>query len=324
MRDLIESYLDWLKAVMGRQPSTIKSYRVDLLQFTDFLAALNAPIEDPSKLTPNHITQFYQFMYTSIKPSSKRRKKASSHTRRKKASALRGFLAWLVEFHSVDQSVRDAARLPRAQDILPDVLFRAELQKLWAVVDQHMKDPSGRRDAALIVMLFDHGLRVTEALNLKLDDICPREIKGKQTYWIKLQRKGGRERFIPMTDRSAWYIKHHLDSRDVATEWVFNNFKNNRSPSLQMTRQAAWKRIQALGVEADLKDPLHPHTFRHTFVVMQMEAGTSLDVIIAFMDHRDVKSLMRYWHVQNLRLLEVTDQAPSKGLDMLGVPEKLA
>lgn len=321
MKSIIKTYLNWLLSSKGLSAGTVKSYGVDLGQFSDFLVTLDDPVTDPKNLGPEHISQFYQFMYTSIKPSAKRSKKASSHTRRKKASALRGFLSWLVEFHEIDQAVRDAARLPRAQDILPDVLFKEELQRLWTIVDSHMTESPGRRDAALIVMLFDHGLRVSEALNIKLDDIQPREIKGKKTYWVKLQRKGGRERFIPMTDRAAWYVKHHLDGRDVATEWVFNNSKNSRSASLQLTRGGAWKRIQALGKEAGLKAPLHPHTFRHTFVVMQMEAGTSLDVIIAFMDHRDVKSLMKYWHVQNLRLLDVTDNAPSMGMEMLGVPK---
>lgn len=322
MKSWIENYIRYLREQRGLAESTVLNYLSDLDQFADFCAVQDVPITDPSQLSPAVVDGFFHYLYLHVRPISKKSTGVSSYTRRKKAAVYRGFLEWLANDGHVSRALAARVQTPRLVQTLPHVLTREDLQKLQATLDRRMDAPQGRRNAALLVLIYDHGLRISEALDLDVTDFERRDLSRGPTLWMKIHRKGQRERWLPVTERAAWYLNHHLEARDSAHACLFQNLKNLKSESRRLSRRGAWKILKGVAREAGISERLHPHSLRHTFVLQQIEAGTDLLTLKAFMDWSDLRQFDVYYHVQNLALLNVTRVAPSTRLEMIGAPPR--
>ena len=156
--------------------------------------------------------------------------------------------------------------------------------------------PQGVRDNAIIEMLYSCGLRISELLGLRLENINTEE------GWVLALGKGGKQRLVPIHPACAVRVKRFMDLRAAyfaGKETDSEVFLNNRGKKL--SRISAWKDLADLGRKANISRPLHPHLFRHTFASHMLQGGADLRSLQEMLGHANLTTTQIYTH------LDVTD-----------------
>ncbi len=173
---------------------------------------------------------------------------------------------------------------------LPDVLSKEEMDKLLKSPDPDVAE--GMRDRAMLELLYAAGLRVTELINLSLNDV------DLQADVVRVVGKGDKERLVPMGENASHWIRSYLDK--ARKELAKGNggaalFLSRRGKSI--TRQAVWYRIKHYSMVTGIKGKISPHTFRHSFATHLLEGGADLRSVQAMLGHADISSTQIYTHV---------------------------
>ena len=285
LRRLGERWLDELLASRGLSPMTVASYRQDLAALADFteeslgegLAARTAL----SRLDDEQLLLFIVWL---------RRRGDGKRTLARRLSSLRGFLGWCVDFGFISgnpAALLDGPKLPRT---LPNVLTRSEVLSLIAAPDPHTK--LGRRDRAMLELMYASGLRVSELVGLHPLDI------DLQSGVVRVFGKGRKERLVPMHSRALDVMDGYL--REVRPEFMPQSsfvFLNRSGEGL--TRQAVWKLIRRYALEAGIQRDISPHTMRHTFATHLLEGGADLRTVQLLLGHSDLAATELYTHVRS-------------------------
>lgn len=190
---------------------------------------------------------------------------------------------------------------PRPGRYLPNVLTPQEVEQLLQTPDT--ATPLGKRDAALLEMLYATGLRASELVSLTLGDV--------QTTagYVKVRGKGGKERLVPVGEMAAVQLDDYLlEGRPklVKTRPAVHLFVNRSAQGL--TRQGLWKIIKKYMSQAAIHRPVSPHTLRHSFATHLLEGGADLRSLQHMLGHVDISTTQIYTHVvqQRLRALYTT------------------
>ena len=143
----------------------------------------------------------------------------------------------------------------------------------------------GARDSAILELLYASGIRVSEACNLKIQDV--------DDGFIKVTGKGKKDRIVPVNNRAIQAIDNYLKKfRDDDNEYLFVT-KSNR----QIDRMTIWNRIKFYSKKANLKKEISPHTLRHSFATHLLEAGADLRLIQDMLGHVDISTTDKYTHI---------------------------
>jgi len=291
LRRLGERWLDELLAARGLSPMTVTSYRQDLAALADFVEeslgeGLNCRAA-LSKLDDEQLLLFVVWL---------RQRGDGKRTLARRLSSLRGFLGWCADLGFISgnpAALLDGPKLPR---VLPNVLSRSEVLALLAAPDPHTK--LGRRDRAMLELMYASGLRVSELVNLHPLDI------DFQAGLMRIFGKGRKERLVPIHQRALDIMEHYLDAVRPdfmpQTSFIFLN----RS-GLGLTRQAVWKLIRRYALEAGIQRDISPHTMRHTFATHLLEGGADLRTVQLLLGHSDLAATELYTHVRSDVLEEV-------------------
>ncbi|KAA1040383.1 site-specific tyrosine recombinase XerD [Macrococcus equipercicus] len=287
MRDIVEEFLHFIMIEKGLSENTIAAYRRDLTGYINFL--------EREKI--GHLDNVDRFTITLYLGQLKEENKSQKTIARNTAS-IRGFHQFaLREKYAVkDPSVM--LEPPKVAKHLPDVLSIAE-------VDVFLEAPDtsklfGRRDQAMLELLYATGMRVSELINLDLEDI--NLIMG----YVRVFGKGNKERIIPLGSKSmtvlADYIKHTRPKmlKKEVTDSLFLNFHGRR-----MTRQGFWKIIKQLKEEVGIKKKLTPHTLRHSFATHLLENGADLRAVQEMLGHADISTTQLYTHISKKQIRDV-------------------
>ncbi len=278
----IAEYLEYLQAERGLAQNTIDAYRRDLTAFCDFLYKL-ADIDDFNKITRLHINYY-------IKELHDKNYSPTSVTR--KIAAIRGWFRWLSanEITPTDPSL--GVELPKLAKKLPKVMTVAEIEN---ILKNHLTDI----ESAVLELLYGAGLRVSELVNLELNNI---EMSSK---YVRCIGKGSKERIIPIGEKAVKALKIYFKKRELLvkkfrldTKKLF--IKENGKP---VTRQDVYVFIKKQG--EILKKHISPHTLRHSFATHMLENGADLRVVQELLGHSDVSTTQLYTHVSKKRLKEV-------------------
>lgn len=175
-----------------------------------------------------------------------------------------------------------------------DFLSPEEVERL---LEAARRGRHGRRDALLCLLMYRHGLRVSEALRLKIADFDLR----RSRLWVK-RLKGGLSTEHPISGDELRAIKGYLRERESALPWLFVSERNT-----PMTRQAAHYLLSTAGRRADLTE-VHPHTLRHSCGFYLANAGYDLRLIQDYLGHRDPKHTARYTRVAAVRFEGLWDR----------------
>ncbi|WP_462175713.1 site-specific tyrosine recombinase XerD [Pseudoalteromonas gelatinilytica] len=282
----LELFLDTLYLEQGVSENTLAAYRSDLEKFCQFLKD-----KDLLAVRSDDIEAYLAYR---VDLGLKSRSTARS------ISALKRFYQYFVREKAITDSPMVNIAQPKAGQSLPKTLSEAEVEALLAAPD--IEDAMGLRDKAMLELLYATGLRVTELVGLRMEQINLRQAV------VFVKGKGNKERLVPLGEEAMYWLEQFLKvgrSQMIkhATDFVFPSKRG-----IGMTRQTFWHRIKHYAILASVESPLSPHTLRHAFATHLLNHGADLRVVQMMLGHSDLSTTQIYTHVANERLKSVHEQ----------------
>jgi integrase/recombinase XerD len=290
LKQLLKEYQYYLRISKGLAENTITSYIGDLSEYVAFIDK-NYALSTPRDITKTHIRNFIQRL--------KRKEEAASSISRK-ISAIRSFHRFLLQEREVDENVASSIHLPKKEKKLPTVLSVDEVTTLIAQTNNNTS--LCLRNKAILELLYGSGLRVSELLNLTLQDLHI------NTGFIDVIGKGNKERIVPLGEEGAYALKRYLEQgrpnlKKHSVDALFINTRGN-----QLSRVGVYKIIKKLAKKAGIQKDISPHTLRHSFASHLLENGVDLRFVQELLGHEDVSTTQIYTHINKSQLKEVYDR----------------
>lgn len=285
----IQLFIDTLLIERGLSPETARAYQSDLAAFRDYLTP--AEREHPGDIERKRLTAFLlDGRKQGLKPTTLARRLVS----------LKMFYRYLVDEGGIQRDPAAVLDSPRLWRHLPEIYSPAQIDRLLQAPDR--KTVKGRRDGAMLDLLYACGLRVSELVALRLDRLHFDE------GYIRIMGKGRKERLVPVAASTAKTVRAWIDhdrptlihNPAEAGGVVFLSVRGR-----PLTRARIWQIIRDLGREAGLPGDLHPHTLRHSFAGHLLAAGAPLRAIQEMLGHADISTTQIYTHVDSQRLKHV-------------------
>ena len=290
MSALVDAYLSHLAVERRLSPNTVESYGRDLSQLTAAAAAADRRVESLDRRALEQVVR--QLMGEGRSPRSVARAVA----------CFRGFYRFLVVAgHRQDNPAVDV-RAPKAWQTLPKFLTTDEVDRLLESPDT--SQPRGVRDRALLELFYATGLRVSEMVNLRPQDL------NLESGYLTCFGKGRKQRLVPVGDEASVWLQRYLERGRPAL------LKKRASPKLfvnarggaGITRVGFWKILKKYGRDAGLPPTLSPHVLRHSFATHLLERGADLRAIQMMLGHSDLSTTQIYTHILDARLRAVYDK----------------
>jgi len=291
---LIDRFLDALWLEKGLLDNTRDAYRSDLALFNGWLEPRGVRLVDAGReLILDHLAWRLANQY-----------KARSTARL--LSGLRGFYRFLLREGVITADPTLQVELPQLGRPLPKALSEADVEALLAAPDT--ADPVGMRDRAMLELLYATGLRVTELVSLRLEQVNTRQ------GVLRTFGKGNKERLVPMGDEAMHWLRRYLgEARESLlggrpSDVIFPSRRGDL-----MTRQTFWHRIKLHARQAGIAAPVSPHTLRHAFATHLLNHGADLRVVQMLLGHSDLSTTQIYTHVARARLQALHAQHHPRG-----------
>ncbi|MCX5710839.1 MAG: site-specific tyrosine recombinase XerD [Candidatus Omnitrophica bacterium] len=290
MKELIDSFLNYISVERGLSNNTIISYREDLNTYIDFLQGQH--IDALSKINKNDITNF---MF-----SQKDRGLAANSVARRLA-AIRMFHRFLARERISKNDPTSLIDSPKLWKKIPDSLSLAEVEALIAA--PNIRDKQGVRDKSILETLYATGMRVSEAVNLRLDNV------NLDIGFLRCIGKGDKERVIPLGSKAIASIKRYLEaSRSIFLKGKQSDYLFLNRFGKKISRQSFWKIIKKYAAQAKIKKPIRPHILRHSFATHLLERGADLRSVQEMLGHSNISTTQIYTHINRDRLKAVHKQ----------------
>ncbi len=291
MKYLIKDFEYYLKNEKGLSQNTIKSYLVDLNQYVLFLEKYHQ-ITKPKFIEKKHIEGYLKSL----------RKKLTAKSLARKLTAIKSFHHFLSIEKEIDVDVAKAFSAPKIEKKLPQVLSIDEVVLILEQVDK--TKPLGLRNSALLELIYGSGLRVSELLDIQMEDIHL-----NQSY-VLVKGKGNKERMVPISDMSTIALRNYIIR---ARELLLKNNKSNylfiNNIGHKLSRQGFFKILKKLAHGAGVKTECSPHTMRHSFATHLLENGMDLRTLQSLLGHEDISTTQIYTHISQKRIKEIYKNA---------------
>lgn len=290
MKNHLEEYLHYLKIERGLSENTIQSYKRDLSQYFSFLD--EKEISSWEQVDRYLVLDFLEFL---------RNEGKSSATIIRMVSSLRKFHQFLRQERMTDNDPMQHIDTPKKTQRLPKTLSIKEVEKIIESPDTN--DALGIRDRAILEVMYATGLRVTELITLKLDDLH------LSLGLLQTVGKGDKERIIPLGDVAIKWVNLYLEksrpellakNKKDKTNILFLNYKGEG-----FTRQGIWKNLKVYVTQAEIEKEVTPHTLRHSFATHLLENGADLRVVQELLGHADISTTQIYTHISKKRMADV-------------------
>ncbi len=292
---LADRFLNHLVVEKGLAQQTVAAYGGDLAGFIDFLQ--DSGIEEASQVDATVLLRHLILL---------RKRGLDARSRARHLVALRGFFRFLVHERLVENDPTRMIDLPKAGLKLPEVLSEPEVGRLLDAPDP--STPVGARDAAMIELLYAAGLRVSELVHLRVQDV------NLEAGFVRVLGKGGKERIVPIGAHARQRIAAYLKTGRPA------QLSGRAGPHLfvaragrPMTRQGFWKLLKKYAASAGLRKNVTPHMLRHSFASHLLEGGADLRAVQAMLGHADIATTQIYTHVARDRIRSAHDKFHPRG-----------
>lgn len=276
----------YLKAERGLAENSIKCYTEDLIQFLHWTDKRFDTVES------TELIQYFSLLFELGL--------ASSSVSRKRSS-IKSFYDHLSE-NEVDHLVDfDKILSIKSEKYLPDVLSVDEMLIILNSIERN--DAIGKRNKAILELMYASGIRISEMLNLCLHDLLFKD------ELIRVKGKGNKQRFVPINEIAIETVNEYLnESRPVLkqqniTDVVFLNYTGDK-----MSRMGFWKILRQIVIKAGIYKEISPHTIRHSFATQLLEAGANLRVVQELLGHSSIKTTQIYTHIDLTFLKEEHSQ----------------
>lgn len=291
INNILMDYLHYLKVEHGLSENTINSYGIDLKLFLEYLRENEIP----------SFKQVNKEVIVNYMQSEKNNNKANSSILRS-VSSLRKFFQYLAQEKIIEKDPMLLIDTPKKKQHLPQVLTKEEVEKL-------LRSPNtgqvlGLRDRAMLELMYATGLRISEIINLKLEDLH------LTMGTLQTLGKGHKERIVPVGDEAIKWVNRYLEEarpkllKQKRSNYLFLNFHGNN-----LTRQGVWKNLKAEVRKAGIQKNITPHTLRHSFATHILENGADLRIVQELLGHADISTTQIYTHLSNKQLADIYNRA---------------
>ena len=270
---LLSDYEYYLKIERAMSPNTVASYCSDVKKFAEFH---NDALE---KADPDAVISYLSS-----------RKKLSERSQARLLSSLRNFYDWLVLEKVIEENPCDKVDMPKLGVYLPTVLSVEEVE---AIIDSvQREDWFGLRDKAILEVLYGCGLRVSEAVELKISGVYLDE------GFLRVIGKGNKERLVPLGEMAGDALRNYLDSRPAPADAEADDVLFLNRFGKRFSRVSMFNLVKKQALAAGITKELSPHTFRHSFATHLVENGADLRVVQEMLGHESITTTEVYTHIE--------------------------
>ncbi len=284
--NLLDQFLTHILTERGLSKNSVEAYNNDLKHFLNFVEERG--IHSINDIKRTHILLFQKHL---------KEKGYNVSSRYRYLVSLRRFFKYLLREEIITEDPTRNIELPSKDKKLPKVLSEEEVEKLLNAPD--INTPFGLRDKAMLELLYATGLRVSELVNLKLNQVF------LEQGYLFVMGKGSKERIIPFGEVAEKWLRRYM--KEGRGELLKGN---TRSPFLfigsrgkPITRQGFWKNIKKYALQCGIPlEIISPHTLRHSFATHLLEHGADLRSVQTMLGHADISTTQIYTHITRERL----------------------
>ncbi len=287
MQTLIDTYIDFLIIEKGLSPNSIDAYSADLAAYMSFLA--NNNIQDITLADTTIILAWLVHMsQNGLSPKSRARHLV----------AVRGFYTYLLSENLITKNPIKDVNIPKTGLSLPKIISVPEINTLLNAGDK--RKPRDLRNIAMMEVMYGAGLRVSELIFLKLQDI------NLDAGILRVMGKGSKERIVPIGTQAKKLTSQWLGTaRPILLKNIPSEYLFIARAGKPMTRQAFWKIIKKQALLAGLPQKITPHTLRHSFATHLLEGGADLRSVQTMLGHSDISTTQIYTHISKDYLIKM-------------------
>ena len=290
---LIQQFLDELWLTDGVSPHTLSAYGSDLRRFCQYCQQQHRPLtEVDASVLEGYLAHLYDAGL-------------SARSTSRAISSLRRFYGYLLTERLLTTNPLVAIINPKIGLSLPKTLSEADVIALLEAPD--INEPIQFRDRVMLEVLYAAGLRVSELVSLKLNQVNPR------AGVLKVLGKGSKERLVPVGEEAAQWLQRYLAQGRTLLLTHPSDVLFPSARGEQMTRQTFWHRIKFYAKVAHIEAELSPHTLRHAFATHLLNHGADLRVVQMLLGHSDLSTTQIYTHVAQMRLQSIHEQHHPRG-----------
>ena len=295
MQVLLDEFINYLNVERGLSPHTLDAYKSDIARFIKFLNARGVKSLDDA--TRDIIGAYLM---------AEKSRGISSTSLSRNLAAIKVFFRFLASNRFVHADITDVIESPKIWMHLPEVLSIDEVEQL--LNSPRPTTHYGRRDRALIELMYATGVRVSEAAGLKVGDV------NLEVGYIRCMGKGSKERIVPL----GRVARKALDSYLKLTRPHFLRLRTSETLLLTrhgkpFTRQGLWKIIKSYAKRAKIRKRITPHTLRHSFATHLLSGGADLRIVQEMLGHADISTTQTYTHVDKDRLKSIHKKFHPRG-----------
>ena len=285
MNDNISDYIDYLTLERRYSVNTVISYKEEIVNFNNFLK------KDLLNVNYKDINSYLKYL-----TNNKLSEKTISHY----ITCLKEFYRFLELNDLIDENPLEYISLPKMPKNLPQVLTKEEVNLLLSFKPNNDLE---FRNKAMIELLYDSGIRVSELVNIKMYDL------DLVNSTIKIMGKGSKERIVPIGEYACGILNIYLNNYRNAILDKRNSdylFPSKKSPHI--TRNGFFMILKDISKEVGIKKNFSPHTLRHSFATHMLDNGADLRSIQELLGHSSISTTQIYTHVSNKHLRDVYDK----------------
>jgi integrase/recombinase XerC len=294
----LDRFLKYLEIECGASEHTMRAYQTDIREFLGFLTRTGQSGDENNSIQPAMITRNAVQSYLSFLHAHKKARTTSE----RKISSIRSFLKYLKREKIIPSNPAAGIPLPRKHRKLPGFLTVNEAKQLLEKNNQST-DLKTLRNMAIAELFYGTGIRVSELVNLELDDVDVSEME------LRVLGKGRKERVVPITKKAAERIKQYLLQRRTilndravigSAGPLFVNLGGTR-----ITARSVHRIMKQTGIEAGLHKRVHPHELRHSYATHLLDAGADLRAIQELLGHANLTTTQKYTHISLEKLIRI-------------------
>ena len=291
LEQAVDDYIVFLTVEKGASQNTIEAYSNDVRKLTQYLS--DEKINNWREVDSYTIRGYLAFMQA---------EQIANTTRARNVAALKSFFRFLYVEKYTENNLGELLDVPRKEKVLPKYLTMEEVERLLEA--PNITTPNGCRDKAMLELLYASGLRVSELITLRLNDIS------FEMAYVRCFGKGSKERIIPLGSYALDALAHYIEvcRPKVANNWQTDTLFLNKNGK-GLTRQGFWKLIKKYGREAAITADITPHVLRHSFATHLLSGGADLRAIQEMLGHADIATTQIYTHLLGEQMLDVYNAA---------------